>query len=177
MKQSKSKQPSTPCILIEGPRWADTQFYANWLAAITKTNILWTVALRDRTFADRISRLNACCRLDFGIFGTEVLFRLEKHECSVVIDANGHQVDEFAILVDLGFFVRTGLRYQMTMPSQLSIADMKSAALKLAGMEEKSYLDASSFLATLPKSTSEGLQVRFRKMDEDLRCAKGSCYL
>jgi hypothetical protein len=42
------------CALVEGPKWADTKFYGNWLLAAAKANELWTEALENPRFSKRL---------------------------------------------------------------------------------------------------------------------------
>ena len=36
-----------PCIFVEGPRWADAEFYGKWLLTAAKTQALWEKAIKD----------------------------------------------------------------------------------------------------------------------------------
>ena len=36
-----------PYILVEGPRWADAEFYGKWLLMATKAQALWEKAIKD----------------------------------------------------------------------------------------------------------------------------------
>jgi hypothetical protein len=40
--------------LVEGPRWADTEFYGSWLLAIAKADALWKEAIKDHKEVDRL---------------------------------------------------------------------------------------------------------------------------
>src|SRR3974390_2502675 len=100
------------CALIEGPRWADTEFYGNWLLAAAKANELWTEALKNRRFSKRIDRLIAYEVPDFSIGATLMLSRLEQNLASFVVSVNEESVpQEFAMMIELGFFSLTGQRY------------------------------------------------------------------
>jgi hypothetical protein len=43
--------------LVEGPRWADTEFYGSWLLAIAKADSLWKEAIEDPSFMKQVDRL------------------------------------------------------------------------------------------------------------------------
>jgi hypothetical protein len=45
--QMKPVPETEPYILVEGPRWADAEFYGKWLLMATKTQALWEDAIRD----------------------------------------------------------------------------------------------------------------------------------
>lgn len=147
MKASKCNQLNKSGILIEAPKWSDTHFYGKWFLAIAKVNKLWKSALRDPLFMNKIGTITAGIIPDFSICATVLLAQLGKEQCSIVIATGAYEVDEFAMLVDLGFFIRTERRYQMIMPSQLDMAKVKRAALNLANMNEKRYENPSCFLA------------------------------
>jgi hypothetical protein len=75
-------------------------------------------------------------------------------------------------MTEMGFFVRTGQRYQMTIPTRLDIHKLKSAMLKLAQTEdEEYYLHPEYLVATMPYAEAEAWQHRLRDMDQDRRHA------
>ena len=45
-------------------------------------------------------------------------------------------IEEFVMMVEMGFFVLTGQRYQMAIPAQLNMDVVKKAALKFAQTED-----------------------------------------
>ena len=145
--------------------------------AISKANTLWKAALRDPLFVKKIDLLTAVTIPDFSICATVLLSQFEKELCSIVIATGADEVDEFAMLIDLGFFVRTEQRYQMVIPSQLNIAKVKRAALRLANIGEKRYVNPSCFLATMPQLLANKWQHCFRKMGESRRCARRQALL
>jgi len=160
------------CILVEGPRWADTTFYAKWLLAAAKTEALWKKALSDPVFKKQIERLLIAEIPDFNIGATVMLSRFKKHLASITIDLASMDVEEFAIMVGMGFFVLTGRRYQMVVPTKMGINKLKRAALRLADTEDDNYdLHPEHILATMPDAEAKSWQVRLRGMDEDHRCA------
>src|SRR3954451_21238878 len=110
-----------PCFLIEGPKWGDADFYGNWLRAAAYANVLWEEALKDSFFCKQIDRLTVLYIPDFGIAATWMIAKLDKDYASFVIALNTElECEEFAMMVGMGFFVRTGQRYQMVLPAQLT---------------------------------------------------------
>ena len=72
------------CALVEGPKWADTKFYAKWFLAAAKANELWNEALRHPRFSKRVDRLTTAYIPDFNIGATVLLSRLKEkygHVC------------------------------------------------------------------------------------------------
>ena len=51
---------SEPCILVEGPRYGDADFYAKWLLARAKAEQLSVEACRDRKFEKKLWALCGC---------------------------------------------------------------------------------------------------------------------
>jgi hypothetical protein len=76
------------------------------------------------------------------------------------------------MMVEMGFFVLTGQRYQMVIPTQLIMAKVKRAALKLAQTEdEECYLHPEYLVATMPYAEAKAWQNRLREMGDDHRNA------
>jgi hypothetical protein len=154
--------------LIEGPVWADTKFYGRWLLAASKANELWTEALSNRRFNKRVDRLLVTYIPDFNIAATVLLSRLEQNLASLVVDLDGEgEPEEFAMMVGMGFFVLTGERYQMVIPTRLTLRRVMDAALALAKTEDPEYiLHPEHFIVTMPYTEANAWQTRLRQMDE-----------
>jgi hypothetical protein len=73
-----SDDMSEPCVLIEGPMWADVKFYGLWLLAAAKAEELWLRALKDPNFEKQIMRLLVVNLPDFSIGATVLHFRGSK---------------------------------------------------------------------------------------------------
>jgi hypothetical protein len=159
--------------LVEGPRWADTEFYANWLLAAAKANELWTEALNNPRFSKRIDRLTIAYFPDFNIAATVLLSRLEKDLATLVVGLNCEAIpEEFAMMIGMGFFVLTGDRYQMVIPTQLTLGKVMKAALRLAKTEDDEYnLHPEYIITMMPYAEAKAWQSRLRGMDETHRQA------
>jgi hypothetical protein len=83
-----SDDQSEPCILIEGPRWADAEFYGRWLVAAGRANRFWLKALKNAIFEKQVNRLTIAFIPDFGIGATVMISRLEKNLASFTIHLN-----------------------------------------------------------------------------------------
>jgi hypothetical protein len=165
--------PTEYWALVEGPRWADTKFYADWLLAAAKANELWTEALKNPRFSKRIDRLTITYIPDFNIGATVLLSRLEQNLASLVVNLNGEEEpEEFAMMIGMGFFVLTGERYQMVIPTRLTLGKVMKAALSLAKTEdEEYYLHPEYIITTMPYAEAKAWQSRLRGMDETRRQA------
>jgi hypothetical protein len=142
------------------------------LAAAAKAERLWRKASNDPSFEKHIERLLIAQIPDFSIGATVLLSRLESNHVSFVVQLSGEEAEEFVMMTEMGFFVRTGQRYQMTIPTRLDIHKLKSAMLKLAQTEdEEYYLHPEYLVATMPYAEAEAWQHRLRDMDQDRRHA------
>jgi hypothetical protein len=159
--------------LIEGPVWADTKFYGRWLLAASKANELWTEALNNRCFNKRVVSLLVTYIPDFNIAATVLLSRLEQNLASLVVDLHGEEErEEFAMMVGMGFFVLTGQRYQMVIPTRLTLRRVMNAALALAKTEDLEYmLHPEQFIVTMSHAEAKVWQTRLHKMDDVQRQA------
>jgi hypothetical protein len=105
---------------------------------------------------------------DFNIAATVLLSRLEQNFASLVVDLNSEiEPEEFAMMVGMGFFVRTGQRYQMVIPKRLTLGKVKNAALALAKTEDEEYiLHPEHIITIMPYGEAKAWQTRLRKMNE-----------
>jgi hypothetical protein len=172
-----TEDPAECCALIEGPTWADTGFYGNWLLAAAKANELWTEALKNPRFSERVDPLIAYEIPDFNIGATVMLSRLEQNLASFVVNLNEQTVpEEFAMMIELGFFALTGQRYQMVIPTRLTIRKVVKAALKLVKTEAEGedgvdVLHPEHLITTMPCADARTWQGRLRGMDDAPRQA------
>ena len=173
MNLEVSIHKNSPCILVEGPRWGDTAFYGKWLLAAAKANALWKKAIKDPRFKRQVDRLMVAYIAEFSIGATVLLSYLEKNLASLVVRLDDEmEVEEFTMMVEMGFFALTGQRYQMVIPTRLTIGKVKRAAQKLAQTEdEEYYLHPEYLVATMPYAEAKAWQARLRGMGEDNRCA------
>jgi hypothetical protein len=175
MSLKDTVQETTSCVLVEGPRWGDAEFYGRWLLAIANAEALWKEARNDPDFAKQIESVTVCLMPDFGIGATVMLSQLEKKLASITIglnDASGIAFDEFAMMAEMGFFVLSGERYQMAIPTNLDSEKLKKAVRTFAQTEdEEGILHPEHLVTTMPYTRAHEWQASLRQMDEDQRCA------
>jgi hypothetical protein len=99
----------------------------------------------------------------FNICATVLLSYLKENLASLVVPLDDW---DFIMMVEMGFFVRTGQRYQVVIPSRLTMGKVKGAALKMAQAEYPRRL-----VTTMRYAEAKAWQARLRGMDEDQRCA------
>src|SRR6266404_7595638 len=163
-------QQTDPCILVEGPRWADAEFYGKWLLTAAKTQALWEKAIKDTCFEKQIELLTVIYLPQFDNSASLFLFQLKKNLVSFTIPLHGEdwaELDQFTLMAEMGFFVLTDGRYQMAIPAKLNMDLVKSAALRYAKTEvEDEGLHPECLVATMPYAQAEEWQTRLRDMDE-----------
>jgi hypothetical protein len=74
------------CVLVEGPKWGDAQFYGEWLIAAAKAQVLWKDALEDQQFAKQVERVRITYEPDFGMVATALLMCLRDHLTTFVLE-------------------------------------------------------------------------------------------
>ncbi len=149
-------------VLIEGPAWGNIEFYANWLQAAAKAEAFWKTAYNEPDYLKQVDRLSVIAIPDFGLAATELLMRLKDHFLSFVISSNEEVVDEFVMMVEMGFFVRSGKSYQMAVPTELSLARVKAAALNYAKTEDDNYyLHPELIVSMVPLDEALQCQARY----------------
>jgi hypothetical protein len=159
-------------VLVEGPRWADAEFYGKWLLAAAKANALFQEAMKDPCFMKQIDRLMVASVPDFSITATVLLSQLEKNLASLVVDLYEEEGDDFVMMFEMRFFIRTGERYQMVIPTQLNMKKVKAAVLKLAQTEDELYyLHPEYLVATMSYAQTKEWQARLHRMSQEHRCA------
>ena len=120
-------------VLLEMP--TDPDFTAAWLNRAEEAEALWSAALRDPDFADRVDLLHCDIVPNLSAFARETSDELKEKNCFAALelyaDGNGLLSREFGLLVRLGFFVYDGACYQMAIPDFLTLFAMKQAAVGL----------------------------------------------
>jgi hypothetical protein len=167
-----------PFILVEGPRWADADFYGKWLLTASKAQALWETALKCPSFKKQMDLVTVLYIPDFELSASLFLFELDKNLVSFAIRLKNNddwecaEVSQFTLMAEMGFFVLTDGRYQMAIPAKLNMDLVKSAALRYAKTEvEDEGLRPECLVTTMPYALAEEWQTRLRDMDEEQRCA------
>jgi hypothetical protein len=71
----------------------------------------------------------------------------------------------------MGFFVLTGQRYQMVIPTRLTLRKVMKAMRLAKTEDEESYLHPEYIITTMPYAEAKAWQSRLRGMDETHRVA------
>jgi hypothetical protein len=173
----KSKTPTTggeKLVLVEGPMWGDANFYGNWLLAAARANeIVMGLRSTDREFRDVLNTLEVICCVDFGIAATVFLSKLTSDSAlhTFTIDPNSEELNEFVLMLEMGFFTITGERYQMALPSKLDLEVVTRACCKLANTEDEEWIHPEHLAVQMPSSRAKTFQCLLGSMHQGQRLA------
>jgi hypothetical protein len=167
-------------VLVEGPARGDAKFYGDWLLAAAKAESFWRETYDDQDFQKQVQHVCIC---DFGILATLVLMWLREdmtpfvHDLEMlwlrkdmtrfVLDVNSNEGEAFAMMVEMGFFVRTHQSYQMTIPPCLTAKKVRAAVIQLANTVGENHTPRpESLVNTMPFAQAKALQNRLRAFDK-----------
>jgi hypothetical protein len=163
-----------PYILIEGPRWGDAEFYGDWFLAAARADRLCKAAIKnDAKFSKQIELLQECRHpLDFDKCASAVFLALEEHRVTTLFPVASARAEAVAMMAEMGFFMLTGSRYQMVLPTRLDIGRVKAALLQFAQTaDEDCVFHADHLLTTMPLIEAKTCQARLGAMDQNDRIA------
>jgi hypothetical protein len=174
MKTKSLRRKTRPYVLVEGPCWGDAEFYGHWLLSAAKVNELLKKAKQDDPkFRAAIDTLEILCVLDFGIMATVFVSKFtDKAFDTFAIDVDSSEdLLDFVLMAEMGFFVLTGDRYQMILPSNLDIERVRQAHLKLAATEDEEWIHPERLIVCVPRSRARRYQRLLHNMNQDQRLA------
>src|SRR6476646_10994494 len=129
-----------PHVLIEMENLHDRQFACAWLVKLVETQWVWRETLCDPAFEQLAQIWMGNLHVgDFGEFLVSSIWRPQhpranfKSNVAVFdLETGDHFGAEFAILVQLGFFVLSGRFYHPSIPESVTNEAVQQAALKVA---------------------------------------------
>jgi hypothetical protein len=156
-----------PHVLIQGPSWGDARFYGEWLMAAGKAHAYWREAYTDQDFKKRIDHICSAYIPDFGIAATIFLMKLRDYRTIFLIELNGEDGGDFAMMAEMGFFTQKNTVYQMTLPHSLTPKKVKTSISKFAATEDAEFILHPEYLVT-PMTLAEAttLQNRLRAVSD-----------
>ena len=170
---SAGTEKSGTRILVEGPAWGDADFYGHWLLEAARAQRLLEQAKRDDpVFRQTIDTLELLQLLDYGIMATVLVSQfVDKEFQTFIIDFASEDVNDFCLMVQMGFFILTGDRYQMVLPQNLDMERVKQAHLKLAATDDVDWIHPERLIVAMPKARATQFQCLLREMNQDQRLA------
>ncbi|PWE78228.1 hypothetical protein XF30_17220 [Bradyrhizobium sp. SUTN9-2] len=126
-------------VLLEMPT-GRPDFDAAWIAKASEAEALWSTALADHEFHDRVELLHGDGMPDLAAFAREALDELKQQNCAAAFelyaDGYGTFSREFGLMVRLGFFVYDGVCYRLALPRLLTSHLVRQAAVGLCAVGE-----------------------------------------
>jgi hypothetical protein len=170
MNRKDATHKNEPHILVEGPGRGNVAFFGKWLSAAAKADALWNEAIKDRIFKQQVELLTVIYIPDFGMAALSFVFAFQKSLISFMVPLHCelmedlHEVEELVVMIEMGFFVRTGQHYKMAIPVDLNIKTVKMAALKFVHTADEVSLHPESLVATIPYAEAKAWQSRQREL-------------
>lgn len=133
--------PKQHWVLVEGPAPGDAHFLGRWLLAAAEADkLLQEQFEQDPSFKLTISRIVLLYAFAFSPTATKCIELLMKDLTSFSLSVFDLWGDVFAVMAEIGFFLRTGDRYQMTIPKTVTHAKIKAALLGLIKTEDEDHI-------------------------------------
>jgi len=150
----------------------DALFLGRWLLAAHAANEIWREMAKDARFYKKVERLELVYQMHFGFAAHGHVLDFN-NQGAVVFRADDEPIGErFAVMAAMKFFVPTGQRYQLAIPTGLTRECVKRAVLALADTEdENDYLHPEKLVRTMSRVDAERWQKRLSSLDENVRCA------
>jgi hypothetical protein len=148
-----------------------------------KVDKLWKKAVKDASFQEEVRPLTTSYFPNFGRAAAYFLSKQfgEHYFPSFVVRLKGNGGKEgvaFAMMVHMGFFGSAGQRYQMVVPSRLSIAKLRAAFTQLIQtVDGGGALHPEWLVAPMPYAEAFARQRRQRAVDEFQRFPASSAYI
>ena len=161
-------------ILVEGPCSGNAEFAYRWLqSAIEADRLLQGYFHENPDFRSRIRRLEIACNIEFAPSAMAFIRMWLERGVAFSVDLIDSEWAEIAcVMAAVGFFLQTGVRYQMTVPKQLTIDLIKRALLQLAGTEDaESILHPENLLASITRAQTQEWNQRLSAMPWQQRVA------
>jgi hypothetical protein len=135
--------------------------------------MLWKEVNKDGYYCKWAEILADTAEVDFGISASYLVCKLKDVQSCVSFFFPLSQLDEdFLLMVGTGFFVETGNRYQMSIPSRLDLWTVKEAALWITQAADDNWdLHPERIIKSLPIIEAKSWQERLSQMDQNLRLA------
>jgi hypothetical protein len=128
-------------VLIEMTHEPDCQFIGSWLMRASEAQTFWSLTLRDPVFKHQVDSLCGWCVPHLECIALEVLTALKQRHHVIALDLDWTADEsaitpEFAMMVHLRFFVRTGQSYWLNVPESVTLERVQAAALQVVATGE-----------------------------------------
>jgi hypothetical protein len=161
-------------VVVEGPSCGDAEFICQWLnAALESDRLLDQHSTKDPPFWNSMLRLEMESLIEFAPAATAFIRKWLKNRRSFSLNLRDSPwVGIFTVMVGIGFFTRTGNRYQMTVPHRVELGSITESLLQLAETEDAEYyLHPERHLVAMTSYQAKHLRARLSGSDEETRLA------
>jgi hypothetical protein len=162
-------------VVVEGPSCGDAEFIRDWLnAAVKSDQVLQLLFELHPGFRRSISRLETMYSIEFATAATAFVRKWLKDRQTFSLNLRDSMwIEIFTIMVGVGFFTRTGGRYQMVVPSFIGVNPIIQASLRYAESEDADYfLHPERHLVTVTGYQAKFLRQKLSSMDLGARLAE-----
>ena len=154
-------------IPIEGPPFGDAEFYGKWLLAAAKAEALWREALKDQSFEKEVEDAFGYYIPDFGITASVMLMQLKEYQTTLIVKLESEEGQEFAMLVEMGFFVLAEHSYKMTIPTALDCGEAEDSSSQVCQTKDEEFVPHPEYLVTtMPFAEGQSWQDRLRAIEQ-----------
>jgi hypothetical protein len=165
-----------PQVLVEMTSEPDCRLIGSWLIRAAEAQALWVQILRNSFFQQAALPLLEWDEPHFEHAALFILTELKQRDCVIALDVDGVVSGdlsiEFAMMAHLGFFVRSGQSYRLTVPETVSIEKVQEAAARLISTTTDLGLGPEAkpeaLLHTVPEAEAEAWRswiVQKRRLD------------
>ena len=159
-------------VLIEGPAPGAAEFLGRWLlAAVRADRTLQKQFRQNPRLREQISSLELVGMVHFASAASMSVERLMRNLTCFLLPIWGEWGEIFSVMVQIGFFRRTGDRYQMAIPGRMSGAVIEAALLRLASTEDENFLHPERFVSCLSRWEAQKWQLRLNELPWKQRVA------
>jgi hypothetical protein len=151
----------------------DADFYGRWLVYAAHANKIFNnLKLDDPQFRAATETIEIAELLDFGIAATHFLCLLRQKFETFILETG--DLVPFVLMVGMGFFTRTGDRYQMTLPLYLDADGVKKAHLELMRTQNvrEDWIHPERLVVSMPLAKAANYQGLLSAMDQEERIAE-----
>jgi hypothetical protein len=157
-------------VLVEGPEPADAEFLGRWLLAAAEADRAFEELLKQNSSLKE--QIGFLYLVSFSAEATSSVELLMKNRCCFSVDLWELFGKDFAVMAEIGFFHRTGNRYQMSVPEDISGSTIEAALLRLAATkDEQEFLHPEQIITCLSKHEIESWQSRLERLPWTQRVA------
>lgn len=155
-------------VLVEGPAPGAADFLGRWLMMAAETDKqLQEQFERDPEFRHSVATIELVYGFAFSPTATKCIELLMNDLASFSLSAlEGPWGDTFAVMAEIGFFSRTGDRYQMTIPKSITHEKIKAALKRLVATHDENddLVHPETLVHCLSQADVQDWQLRLKRL-------------